>query len=93
MKRPIAEILSQGDELVAGEITDTNAAWLSRELTGLGFDVTRHTTVGDRLEDLIDLLREVADRADLCIGTGGLGPTCDDLTAEAAARLSTVRSN
>lgn len=86
MKRPIAEILSQGDELVAGEITDTNAAWLSRELTGLGFDVTRHTTVGDRLEDLIDLLREVADRADLCIGTGGLGPTCDDLTAEAAAR-------
>lgn len=86
MKRPIAEILSQGDELVTGEITDTNAAWLSRELTDLGLDVARHTTVGDRLEDLVDLLREIAERADLCISTGGLGPTCDDLTAEAAAQ-------
>ncbi|CAI8904116.1 competence/damage-inducible protein A [Methylocaldum szegediense] len=86
MKRPIAEILSQGDELTTGEITDTNASWLSRELTSLGLDVARHTTVGDRLEDLVGLLREIAERADLCISTGGLGPTCDDLTAEAAAQ-------
>ncbi|MGX2029302.1 competence/damage-inducible protein A [Methylocaldum gracile] len=86
MQRPVAEIFSQGDEVVTGEITDTNSAWLSRKLTALGFDVARHTAVGDRLEALVDLLREIAGRADLCICTGGLGPTCDDLTAEAVSQ-------
>jgi nicotinamide-nucleotide amidase len=85
MTQATAEILSQGEELVTGEIADTNAAWLSSELIGLGFDVTRHTAVGDRLEALIDLLREISRRADLCLCTGGLGPTCDDLTAEAVS--------
>jgi nicotinamide-nucleotide amidase len=83
---PSAEILSQGDEVVTGQIADTNAAWLSERLTELGFTVTRHTTVGDRLDDLVRVLREIGDRADVCIGTGGLGPTDDDLTAEAVAR-------
>jgi len=86
MQRPVAEIFSQGDEVVTGEIADTNAAWLSKELTARGFDVARHTAVGDRLEALVDLLREIAGRADLCICTGGLGPTSDDLTAEAVGR-------
>jgi nicotinamide-nucleotide amidase len=86
MQRPVAEIFSQGDEIITGEIADTNSAWLSRELTALGFDVTRHTAVGDRLEALVDLLREIAGRADLCICTGGLGPTCDDLTADAVSQ-------
>jgi nicotinamide-nucleotide amidase len=82
---PTAEIFSQGDEVVTGEIADTNAAWLSQELSILGFEVMRHTAVGDRLEALVELLREIAARADLCLCTGGLGPTCDDLTAEAVA--------
>lgn len=82
---PFAEIFSQGDELVTGEIADTNAAWLSRDLTALGFEITRHTTVGDRLDALVALLKEIAGRAELCLCTGGLGPTCDDFTAEAAA--------
>lgn len=82
---PKAEILSQGEELLHGDIADTNAAWLSQRLVRLGFDVVRHTAVGDRLEDLIGLMREIANRADLCLSTGGLGPTCDDLTAEAFA--------
>jgi competence/damage-inducible protein CinA-like protein len=86
MTQATAEILSQGEELVTGEIADTNAAWLSIELIGLGFDVTRHTAVGDRLEALVDLLREISRRADLCLCTGGLGPTCDDLTAEAVSQ-------
>jgi len=86
MTQTTAEILSQGDELVTGEIADTNAAWLSSELIGLGFDVTRHTAVGDRLDALIELLREIARRADLCLCTGGLGPTCDDLTTEAVSQ-------
>ena len=82
---PTAEILSQGDEVVTGQIADTNAAWLSEQLTGLGFDVTRHTTVGDRLADLVGMFDEVASRCDLAVGTGGLGPTEDDLTAQAMA--------
>ncbi len=82
---PAAELFSQGDEVVTGEITDTNAAWLATELTGLGFEVTRHSTVGDSLEALVRLLCEIAGRADLCLCTGGLGPTCDDLTAEAVS--------
>ncbi|MFM8443744.1 MAG: competence/damage-inducible protein A [Methylococcus sp.] len=82
---PRAEIFSQGDEVVTGEIADTNAAWLAGELTRLGFEVSRHTTVGDHLDALVELLREIAERADLCLCTGGLGPTCDDLTAEAVS--------
>jgi nicotinamide-nucleotide amidase len=86
MNNPSAEIFSQGDEVITGEIADTNAAWLSQELVRLGFDVARHTAVGDRLEALVGLLREIAGRADLCLCTGGLGPTCDDFTAEAVSR-------
>ena len=86
MTQPRAEIFSQGDEVVTGEIVDTNAAWLAEALTGMGFEIARHTAVGDRLDELIQLLREIAERADLCVCTGGLGPTCDDLTAEAVSR-------
>ncbi|QPK61857.1 competence/damage-inducible protein A [Methylomonas sp. LL1] len=81
----IAEIFSQGDEVVSGQIVDSNAAWLSGQLTDLGFTVSRHTAVGDRLDDLVGLIAEIAVRADCCICSGGLGPTIDDLTAEAAA--------
>jgi len=80
-----AEILSQGDEVVTGQTIDTNAAWLSDRLTALGYQVVRHTSVGDRLADLVSLFREIGDRADLCVCTGGLGPTDDDLTAAAVA--------
>lgn len=85
MNQPRAEIFSQGDEVITGEIADANAAWLAGELTALGFEVSRHTAVGDRLEALVDVLREIAGRADLCLCTGGLGPTCDDLTAAAVS--------
>ena len=83
---PRLEIFSQGDEVVTGQIADTNAAWLAQQAVQIGFTVTRHTTVGDKLEDLISLLGEIAQRADCCICTGGLGPTSDDLTAEAVAK-------
>jgi len=82
---PTAEILSQGDEVVTGQTVDTNAAWLAERLTDLGFTVIRHTTVGDVLTDIRDIIRDAAARADLVIGTGGLGPTEDDLTARAVA--------
>ena len=83
---PKLEIFSQGDEVVTGQIVDSNAAWLAQQAVQLGFTVSRHNTVGDRLEDLIALLGEIATRADCCICTGGLGPTTDDLTAEAVGK-------
>ncbi|MEQ1567903.1 MAG: CinA family nicotinamide mononucleotide deamidase-related protein, partial [Myxococcota bacterium] len=79
------EILSQGDEVVTGQIADTNAAWLSEQLTELGFLVLRHTAVGDRMDDLVAAFHEIGGRCDLCVCTGGLGPTDDDLTAGAVA--------
>lgn len=84
----IAEIFSQGEEVVSGQVVDSNAAWLSQQLTELGFDVRRHNAVGDNLAELAGLMAEIAERADCCLCTGGLGPTCDDLTAEAAARVT-----
>jgi competence/damage-inducible protein CinA-like protein len=82
---PILEIFSQGEEIVTGHTIDTNAAWLAQQAVRQGFCVTRHTAVGDKLADLVTLLQEIAQRADCCICTGGLGPTQDDLTAEAVA--------
>lgn len=83
---PTLEIFSQGEEIVTGQTVDTNAAWLSERAVQLGFTVTRHTAVGDKLDDLIVLLKEISLRADCCICTGGLGPTSDDLTTEAVAK-------
>lgn len=83
---PTLEIFSQGEEVVRGQIVDTNAGWLSEQVVAMGFTVTRHTAVGDKLDDLIVLLREISTRTDCCICTGGLGPTSDDLTAEAVAK-------
>jgi nicotinamide-nucleotide amidase len=77
---PTFETFSQGEEI------DTNAAWLSQQAVGLGFNVTRHIAVGDKLEDLVQVLLDITTRADCCICTGGLGPTSDDLTAEAVAK-------
>ncbi|MFI3135776.1 MAG: molybdopterin-binding protein [Methylococcaceae bacterium] len=80
------EIFSQGEEIITGQTVDTNSAWLSERLVRMGFKVTRHTAVGDELNDLTALLQEIAQRADCCLCTGGLGPTSDDLTAEAVAK-------
>jgi len=88
--KPILEIFSQGEELVTGQIVDTNAAWLSQQAVALGFRVARHTAVGDNLSELIALLHDIAQRADCCICTGGLGPTTDDLTALAVAEAFNI---
>lgn len=81
-----AEIFSQGEEVVSGLVADTNAAWLSQQLIEKGYNVTRHTAVGDKMDDLIELMREISVRADICLCTGGLGPTVDDLTASAVSK-------
>src|SRR5262249_14682079 len=82
-----AEILSIGTELLLGQITDTNAAYLARELASLGIDLFFVSEVGDNLERLTETLQRARDRADLVVMTGGLGPTEDDLSREAIAAV------
>jgi len=79
------EMLSTGDEVLHGQIVDTNAAWLADFLFTQGFPLSRRNTVGDNLQDLIAILRERSTQADILIVNGGLGPTSDDLSALAAA--------
>ncbi len=81
------EILSTGDEVLTGQITDTNAAFLADALGSLGFVVARHTTVGDDRGMLAAAFRELGAAADVVLCTGGLGPTVDDLTTEVAAEV------
>jgi nicotinamide-nucleotide amidase len=78
-----AEVISIGDELTSGQRLDTNSQYLSQRLGDLGIAVAFHTTVGDTLQDNIDVFRIAAQRADIVVATGGLGPTADDLTREA----------
>lgn len=80
-----AEIIAVGTELLLGEVVNTNASWLSKELAALGVDVYHHVTVGDNPQRLSDVLRQAAERSDWLIITGGLGPTDDDLTVSTLA--------
>jgi nicotinamide-nucleotide amidase len=80
-----AEILSIGTELLLGQTVDTDAAFLGRTLAELGVNLYRKGTVGDNFDRIVGMIREARERADLLILCGGLGPTEDDLTKEAAA--------
>ncbi|CAM6242120.1 nicotinamide mononucleotide deamidase-related protein YfaY [Klebsiella quasipneumoniae] len=79
------EMLSTGDEVLHGQIVDTNAAWLADFFFNQGLPLTRRHTVGDDLDALVAILRERSEQADVLIVNGGLGPTSDDLSALAAA--------
>jgi nicotinamide-nucleotide amidase len=80
------EILSTGEEIRSGAIVDTNAAFIAQVLEDAGLPVARHLGVGDDPAMLVAVFKEISQRADVAIVTGGLGPTIDDLTAEAAAQ-------
>jgi len=80
------EILSIGSELLLGNIVNTNAQWISQELSTLGLNHFRQSTIGDNSERIIRLIKEISSRSNLLITTGGLGPTPDDLTTEAIAK-------
>ncbi len=82
-----AEIISIGTELLLGEITDTNSAYLAGQLPLLGLDLHFISTVGDNQQRLIDTLHHAWQRSDIIITTGGLGPTQDDVTREAIAEF------
>lgn len=79
------ELIAVGTELLLGEIANTDAQMISQGLSELGFNVYHHTVVGDNPARLRDALLLAKSRADIIITTGGLGPTCDDLTKETIA--------
>lgn len=80
-----AEIIGVGTELLLGQISNTNAQYLSEQLAEIGVNVYYHTAVGDNPERLESAIKQAETRADLLIFTGGLGPTKDDLTKEVIA--------
>ncbi|HSO62580.1 MAG TPA: CinA family nicotinamide mononucleotide deamidase-related protein [Desulfobacterales bacterium] len=85
-----AEILASGDEIRTGALVDSNSAWIAQALEEAGVAVVRLNGVGDDLEQLTGILKEIGGRADVAVVTGGLGPTVDDLSAEAAAAAAGV---
>ena len=78
-------IISTGDELLAGAVTDTNARWMAARFSEIGFEVGRMETVGDDIDRIAAVLRRGFSDSDLLVVSGGLGPTDDDVTARAAA--------
>ncbi len=82
-----AEIISVGTEILLGEITDTNAAFLASELPQLGIDLYWVTQVGDNRGRMLEVLHRAWDRSDIIILSGGLGPTEDDITRESIAEM------
>ena len=80
-----AAILTIGNELLSGDVENTNGSWLARRLEAAGVDVRLIAVVPDEIDEIATTLREQADRADLVVVTGGLGGTPDDVTREAVA--------
>jgi len=81
-----AEIIAVGTEILLGDIVNTNAQFLSKELASIGISVYRQEVIGDNEERLLEALEEALKRSDVVITTGGLGPTGDDLTKETACK-------
>jgi nicotinamide-nucleotide amidase len=83
---PVAEIIIIGTEILLGEIPDTNARYIARNLRDLGIDLYRITTVGDNAQRIATAVQQAMTRSDILITTGGLGPTVDDPTREAISQ-------
>jgi len=86
MREIKAEIIAIGDELLYGQIVDTNSLWISQELTLIGVRVIHRTTVGDDEASILTAFKAAEERADIILITGGLGPTSDDLTKPLLAK-------
>jgi nicotinamide-nucleotide amidase len=83
-----AEIVSIGTELLLGEISDTNATWIARQLRDIGINLFYITAVGDNEDRIAQTLERALGRSDLVITTGGLGPTVDDMTRQGVAQAT-----
>lgn len=77
-----AEIITVGDELLIGQVTDTNSAWMGCELNKAGIEVIRRTSVRDRADEITEAVDAAMKRVDIVLMTGGLGPTKDDITKQ-----------
>ena len=83
-----AEIISIGSELLLGQIVDTNASWIAQRLANNGINLFYKTTVGDNFERMCDVIHLALSRSDIVLTGGGIGPTKDDLTREAVAKVT-----
>lgn len=83
-----ASICTIGDEILIGQIVDTNSSYISRELNAIGIRISGMVSIGDNHDRIIDTLRNELKNNDIVITTGGLGPTKDDITKAALAELS-----
>lgn len=86
MKKILAELLTIGDEILYGQIVDTNSQWMSVELDKIGIKVIRKTSIGDQEDEILTAFAEAEKRADIILITGGLGPTNDDITKPCLAK-------
>lgn len=86
----LAEIITIGDEILIGQIVDTNSAWMAQKLNLAGIKVKQITSVSDEKVHILDSLRQASLRADLILITGGLGPTKDDITKKTLAEYFQV---
>ena len=77
---PYCSIITIGDELLIGQVIDTNSAWMAQQLNKVGIGVSRRVAVGDKWDDIWNALDEESQHADIILITGGLGPTADDIT-------------
>lgn len=84
------EVVAVGSELLLGQINDTNSSWIGQELAAVGMDSHYQTKVGDNLDRMVEVIEIALQRSDAVICTGGLGPTQDDITREAIARVMGV---
>ena len=80
MQTAQASIITIGDELLIGQVIDTNSAWMAQQLNKAGIRVCRRVAVGDVWEEIWNALDEESKHADIILITGGLGPTADDIT-------------
>ncbi|MDR1437069.1 MAG: CinA family nicotinamide mononucleotide deamidase-related protein [Candidatus Symbiothrix sp.] len=85
------EIITIGDELLIGQVVDTNSPWMAQQLNKAGFDVQYKTTVGDSESDIPDAFERAFSRASAVLVTGGIGPTKDDITKNALCRFFNTR--
>src|SRR4051812_23929671 len=85
MEQIFADIITIGDEILYGQIVDTNSQWISAELDKIGVKVLRKTSVGDNKEEILGIIKESEERSHIIIMTGGLGPTSDDITKQTLA--------
>lgn len=90
MTAPKIQLLLTGNELMTGDIVDSNSAMIAEQLKELGLKITRKVTLSDDLEMLSNEIKQIAAQADILIINGGLGPTVDDLTAQALAQATGV---